>query len=233
MSSFITTDATQDVFELVLARPVVTHAGEHGRLVHLWWRAPLQGNRLVQVYVNDELYDVTLDTTVREMLLVLDRARLQRIELLAVPADDSVAVWRPQPGLLGSWRPAVRSVAEVALVRDADLPDDTQLVVSVDGVQTDHSPMWPAIESMTGPGVGLGDLGAGPLGDDGNAWRWRRDDLPTGPHNLRFDAVDPAGQAVADPLTHTLSIERLPEPVTGLIISQDFQLNWSPPNTTN
>lgn len=233
MSSFITIDATQDIFELVLARPVVTYGGEHSRLVHLWWRAPGQGDRVVQVYVQDQLYDVTSDTTVREMVLLLDRARPQRIELLAVPADDPGAIWRPQPGLLGSWQPAVSDRAEVAILRDADPKSETQILVTINGADDAHGPLWPTTESTTGPGVGLGELGLGPLGDDGDAWRWRRNNLTPGVHNLRFDAVDPTGQSVANPLVESVSIEYLSEPVTGLSVSEDFQLNWVTPNITN
>jgi hypothetical protein len=235
MSSFITIDATRDVFELVLARPVVSAGAQHARLVHLWWRAPMQGDRLVQVYVNDGLYDVTLDPTVRETLLVLDRTRPNRIELLAVMADDPQAVWRPQPALLTSWKPHITSDARVSLVRDIDLPVATQLVVSVDGAITNHGPMWPATETrstpgddtMTGLGLGVGELGAGPLGYDGNAWRWKRDDLAQGSQTVRIDALDHTGQAVADPLEFAVTIEQLPLPVIDLAISPGFELSWN------
>ena len=241
MSSFITTDATQDVFELVLARPVMTASGEHPKLVHLWWRAPMQGDRLVQVYINHALYDVTLDTSVREMFLVVDRTRQNRIELLAVPADDPQAVWRPQPGLLGAWQPVVSSVASVGLVRDVDLPVDTQLVVGVDGEVLDYGPMWPASETRsdpgdeeaTGLGLGVGDLGAGPLGFDGTAWRWKRDGLEASEHLVHLDAVDQAGQAVAGPLELTVAIEHLPDPAIGLSITPGFQLAWGTPDSSD
>lgn len=240
MSSFITTDATQDVFELVLARPVMTHAGEHPKLVHLWWRAPMQGDRVVQVYLNDALYDVTLDLAAREMFLILDRSRPNRIELLAVPADDPQALWHPQPQLLNMWQPAVNSAASVALVRDVDLPADTQLVLGIDGVLTDHGPMWPAIETRcvagdedaTGLGLGVGELGAGPLGVDGTAWRWRRDDLDAGEHSVHLDAMDHTGQAVSDPLDLAVTIEHLPDPVIDISITPGFRLAWVTPNSS-
>lgn len=240
MSSFITTDARQDVFELVLARPVTTPAGEHPKLAHLWWRAPMQGDRVVQVYVNDALYDVSLDTSVRQMFLVLDRTRQNRIELLAVPADDPRAVWRPQPELLNTWRPAVNSSARVVLVRDVDLPADTQLTVGIDGTIADHGPMWPGTETRsvpgdedaTGPGLGVGGLGAGPLGLDGTAWRWKRDDLDAGQHALRLDATDHTGRAVSDPVDLDVTIEHLPDPVNGLFITPGFQLTWSPADSS-
>lgn len=242
MSSFITTNATQGVFELVLARPIVTAAGEHPWLVHLWWRAPLQDNRLVQVYVQDELYDVTLDPAVREMCLVLDRTRPNRIELLAVPADDSEAIWRPQPDLLGSWQPAVSSGVSVVVVRDETLPVDTQLVVEVDGPGVDHGAMWPEDQNrsdfdhiltfgdVAGLGLGVGELGMGRLGADGTAWRWHRNDLADGIHNVNVRAVDVAGLPVANPLLlqNTL-IDSLPDPVSSLTMDPSFRLSWNLP----
>jgi hypothetical protein len=241
MSSFITTDATQDVFELVLARPVMTPTGQHPKLVHLWWRAPMQGDRLVQVYVNDALYDATLDASVKEMFLVLDRTRQNRIELLAIPADDPQAIWRPQPGLLKAWQPAVSSVASVGLVRDIDLLIDTQLVVEVDGAVAEHGPMWPATETRAVPGdedaaglgLGVGELGAGPLGFDGTAWRWRRDDLDAGVHSVHLEAINHTGQAVAESVELTVAVEHLPDPVMDLSITPGFQLAWVMPDTND
>ncbi len=240
MSSFITTDATQDVFGLVLARPVVTAAGEHPWLIHLWWLAPFQDDRLVQIYVQGELYDVTLDPAVREICLVLDRTRQNRIELLAVPADDPQAVWRPQPDLLGSWGPAISSVAEVVLVRDEMLPSDTQLVVEVDGKGVDRGAMWPQDQNRSGfgnplgqddeagLGVGVGGLGVGPLGGDGTVWRWRRDGLGLGSHEIKVKAVDRTGAPVANPvLIEGVQVESLPDPVSGLTIDPSFHLSWA------
>jgi len=242
LSSFITTSATQGVFELVLTRPVVTAAGEHPRLVHLWWRAPLQDDRLVQVYVQGELYDVTLDPAVRGMSLVLDRTRPNRIELLAVPADDPEAVWRTQPDLLGSWQPAVSSDVSVVVVRDETLPLETQLVVEVDGPGVDHGVMWPEDQNrsdfdgvltfgeVAGLGLGVGELGMGRLGADGTAWRWRRDDLADGIHNINVNAVDVAGLTVANPLLiQGALIEGLPDPVSGLAMDPSFRLSWNLP----
>jgi hypothetical protein len=244
LSSFITTHATQDVFELVLARPVVAAAGEHPWLVHLWWRAPLQDDRLVQVYVQGELYDVTLDPALREMCLVLDRTQQSRIELLAIPANDPQAVWRPQPGLLGAWQPSVSSSARVDLVRDERLPVDTQLVVEIDGQKTDRGAMWPqdqnrsvtdgllAFGDVAGVGLGVGDLGMGALGAGGTAWRWRRDVPSIGSHDVTINAVDLAGMPVADPiLIQDVLIDSLPNSVTDLAINPSFGLSWVPAST--
>lgn len=242
VSSFITTSATQDVFELVLARSVVTSTGEHGGLVHLWWRAPLQGNRLVQIYVDEVLYDVTLDVAVRDMYMVLDRSHQHRIELLAVPVDDPDAVWRPQPDLLRGWNPGINSAARIELVRAEDLPVDTDLAVLVDGKDMACGPMWPGYEARAGSwsaegatynepfglGLGIGDLGAGPLGYDGTSWRWWRSDLNTGSHDVRFTAEEQAGCPVSVPLDVTFLTEHLPCPATHLSIVSPFGIAWEP-----
>jgi len=232
----------------VLARSILTSSGEHPTLAHLWWSAPGQGDRLVQVYVQGELYDVTLDISQREMYLILDRTHTNRIELLAVPADDPEAAWRPQPDLLASWNPSVNSTAQVRLVRDEALAVDTQVLVSVNGASLDHGPMWPndvprsgfgalmgvgcfGFDDATGPGLGLGDLGAGPLGADGFAWRWRRDDLPLGVYDIDLATVSHAGLAVTNPLTfQNVAIDDLLEPVTGLTLDGAFTLSWTQPN---
>lgn len=247
LSSFITTSATQDIFELVLARAVLTPAGEHPRIVHLWWRAPLQNNRLVQVYVDEKLYDVTSDATTREVYLDLDRTQQHRIELLAISADDPDAVWRPQPGLLESWHPKVSSTVNINLVRDETLPVDTQLMISLDGDETEYGSIWPPSEARAGSlseagityggafglGLGIGELGSGPLGYDGTAWQWFRDDLSAGNHNAQITAMDQAGSPVSAPLDVTLLTEQLPSPATGLSIIPPFGIAWDTADEAN
>lgn len=240
LSSFITTDATQDVFELVLARSVHGSAGEHPRLVHLWWRAPDQGQRLVQVYVNDVLYDVTLDPTASEMFLVLDRSRALRIELLAVPAGDPEAIWRPQPALLKSWTPRVQSTANVCVERDEDLPVDTQIGLTIDGLAVEVGPMWsvadarcgaydpsgPVYTDAFGLGFGVGALGVGPLGFDSTAWCWLSDELPTGTHTIQLHATDPSGAPTALSAQIMKTVDHLPAPVNDLHLSGTNTLAW-------
>lgn len=244
MSSFITTDATQEVFELVLARPVVSESGEHPWMVHLWWRAPLQGDRVVQVYVQDELYDVVLDPAARETYLVLDRTSANRIELLAVPSDDPEVVWRSQPALLGSWQTGVSNAVKIGLVRDESLPPDTHVVVEVDGAVADVGAMWPREVNRSDPGgvvdhsevaglgLGIGELGVGRLGSDGNAMYWRRHDLPLGAHDVQLKAVNTAGQTEALALLlEEVPVDGLPEPVAGLSVDSGFGLSWTLPGT--
>jgi hypothetical protein len=236
-------EPTQTIFDLVLARPIDRPGGEDGLLVHLWWRAPHQGERLVQVYVNDRLYDISLWSEQRAMWLMLDRRRPHRIELLGVSIDDARGVWTPQPEHLQGWSPAVHDIGEVELIRDHTLPVDTWLKVEVDSQVMDEAAVWPAdvsrsgfgavfgeggfgIDAATGPGLGLGELGRGPLGSDGDAWRWRHAGLSEGEHSLAVRAEDPRGRAVASPLNSTLTIERLPKPGRNVHVDADFTLSW-------
>ena len=144
-----------------------------------------------------------------------------------------------------SWDPPVRSDAKVVLLRDERLAVDTRIGVRSDGVLMDRGPLWPASEhrgglgalfglgefghdSVTGPGLGVGELGMGPLGTDGTAWRWRRDDLPPGTHTLELSALERDGQASAPPLTiGDVEIEALPSPARSLRFDPDFKLEWS------
>jgi hypothetical protein len=239
---------TQSMFELVLARPAVSEGGDHPHLVHLWWRAPQQGDRVVQVYVNDELVAVTLDPAQRETWLTLDHTRDHRIELLGVDAGDPDAIATPRPDLLTSWQPHVTDRAAFTLIRDERLPVDTQIRVSLDGTVIDRAPLWPAREhrggfgalfgvgefgrdAVTGPGLGTpgSELGMGPLGADGTAFRWSRGEIPPGAHTLEIAAVDETGQAAAPPVTsQSIEVDALPTPPRNLSISSDFTLTWNP-----
>ena len=233
--------ATQDPFELTLARPVTLPAGEHPALVHLWWRSAPAGERLVQVYVDDELYDVTADPAHRQMWLVLDRTAAHRIELLAVPMDQA---WQPQADALVAWQPKVRDVARLAVLRDETLTVDTQVRVSVDGKVVNEGPLWPSdahrggfgalfgeggfgFDAATGPGCGVGELGYGPLGADGTAWRWQRHDLKPGSRSLAVKATDRTGQTIAPGAMQPVMIDHLAPPASQLQIESDFTLHWS------
>ena len=237
--------ATQAVFEKVIARPAVTAAGQHGSLVHLWWSAPTQGDRVVQIYLDSQLIDVTARPTQRQAWLMIDRTRPSRIELLAVDPADPDDAWRPMPDLLTHWDPAVVSNATVTVIRDEKLPVDTRLVVSIDGVESDRGAIWPADEhrggfgalfalgefgrdAVTGPGLGAGELGMGPLGSEGTAWRWQRNDLPPpGSFSIETRAVDHTGRQVALPVTiDDVAIDALPTAAEALTIDDGFTLQW-------
>ena len=183
----------------------------------------------------------------REMFLDLDRTRIQYIELLAVPPEDAQAVWRPQPDKLNSFDDDVNNPQEIAIVRDESLPVDTCFNVVIDGKATDRGPAWPndisrsgfgtllgvgcfGFDDATGMGLGLGELGAGPLGLDGVAWQWQSHEINTGTHTLAINATSHAGTPTAMPLAlPDFTINHLPEPVQGLAVDSAFKLSWSPP----
>lgn len=210
---------TQAVFELVLARHVMScgdaaGAARHPMLLHVWWRAPQQGPRLVQVYVDGELYAVTSDPQQRDLWVVTALTSARRIELLAVDAADREALERAWPRLLQSWPAAVTSVLQAAVVRDERLPVDAWMHARLDDESTHRTPLWPQDEhrggfgvlfgyggfghdDATGPGLGEGQLGCGPLGSDGTAWRWRARGLPAGEHMLEARASRLDGSALS------------------------------------
>lgn len=236
---------TQDVFELVLARPVAARDGEHPALVHLWWSAPEQGGRLVQVYVDGELVEMSQDPSQRELWLMCDRGRDHRIELLAVPVSDTEDIWRDRSELLQGWDPVVKSGLSLAVLRDEALPIDACVSVDVDGELIDRGAMWPAWEhrggmgalfglgafgfdAVTGPGLGVGELGMGPLGTDGTAWRWARHDLDIGQHVVGVSVRDRTGrQLVAPELIDGVVVESLPAAASSFSIDPDFTLRWN------
>lgn len=235
---------TQEVFELVLARPTATEGGEDAGAVHVWWSAPEQGERVVQVYLDGRLVEVSQDPSVRELWLICDRRRAHRVELVAVDVNDPDGVWKEHPEALRSWEPAVRGEASLAVMRDEGLPVDTHLKVLVDGEVVDRGAMWPASEhrggfggifgvgefgydAATGLGLGFGELGIGPLGSDGTAWRWRRGGLPGGAHEVELGAEDTAGRVVAIGATLSgVQTESLPVAAKVLTVAPDFTLSW-------
>jgi len=236
---------SQSVFEVVLIRSVSQASGEHRSLMHLWWSAPGQGDRLVQVYIDGFLVEVTQDTIQRELWLIYDRHTGHRIELLAVPANDPDMIWRNYEEELQSWSPPVNGGLRVGVIRDEGLPIDTRLAVNLDNVNIDEGAMWPSSEhrggfgalfglgefgrdAATGLGLGREELGMGLLGVDGTAWRWRREDAAVGNHTLVIEAIGQAGQELADSLTVSgIEIDGLPSSASTLSIDQDFTLRWT------
>jgi len=236
-------EVTQDVFELVVARAVLAAGAEHSWLVHLWWRAPEQGERVVQVYVDGELVDVVGWLEERETWLVLDRARKHRIELLAVATENGTEVWKAYPRALGSWQPAVAGEVEITLLRDERLAADTTVSVGVDGAELDEGLMWSAVDhrggfgalfgvgsfgqdDATGVGLGAGELGMGLLGADGTAWRWRRRDVGEGGHAMTVEARADSGVMVADTLSLTQEVQALPGEAVGFGIDSGYIASW-------
>jgi hypothetical protein len=237
-------EATQEVFELVLARPVVLEGKEHPALVHLWWRAPNQGNRVVQVYMDGRLVEVSQHVEQRELWLMCDRSRSHRFELLAVPIDDPDQIWGSRLDLLKSWDPPVKGELALQIIRDERLPVDTLLSVQSNGQVIDTGALWPSTENRggfgailgvgefgydaaTGPGLGLGELGMGRLGADGRAWQWHRENISAGHYELSVLAKDQSGRLVAQEAELSdVEIEALPSCASEFSIDADFTLRW-------
>lgn len=234
----------QEVFASVLARPAHTIAGEHASLVHVWWSvAPMRiGDRVVQAYVDGVLTAVSLTPAQHEIWLVIDRSRPRRIELLAVPATPGDARWRAYPSDLRSW-PDLKSAVSLAITRDARLPVDARVGVALDGGEAIASPVWPAHEHRAGfgallgvggfghddataPGLGRGELGAAPLGDEGRAFR-ARFDADAGSHGVAVSAHSNAGSSLSDTAELTnLVTSQLPPAARSVSIDAHFTLRW-------
>lgn len=235
---------TQHVFTLVLARPVITAAGEHPSLVHLWWHAPDQGDRLVQVYVDGLLVFTTADPAQREMWLTCDRSVAHRIELLAVSIHDTDAIHQSHPHLLMSWSPRPSTEIDVRLLRDESLAVDTRVTVRLNDLPVAESLMWGphdhragfgslfgegsfGHDDATGPGLGAGGLGQGALGSDGGALGWRIENLPAGENTIHLAATNAAGFAVALPVSRTVVSQPLPLPPSSIALDSNFVLSWT------
>lgn len=246
MTQTSTRQPTQDVFELVLARSVMHSAGVDPWLIHIWWRAPQQGSRLVQIYLDGVLTDVTIDPQQREAWIFADRSRPHRVELLAISADDVESIWQARRDLLQTWTPAVRSSATVRTLRDSAWPVDGSMRVAIDGEQIDAVPLWPGTQSRIGfgslfglgefgldnataPGLGARDaqLGWGPLGSDATAWPWSADELAPGSHTLSLQPVRADGQPFALSQTLSVQISTLPPAPSQQSINGGFVLSWT------
>eukprot|EP00752_Nemacystus_decipiens_P014095 g12531.t1 len=214
MSVTPTDNTTQLVFERVIARPVAAPDLQHGRLIHLLWRAADQGERLVQFYLNGQLSGSSLSITQREAWLLVDPDQHTQIELLAVdPALVTTSFSSELVGLIPPADPA----ASLSVMRDLSLSAGTTLGVSVDGGLAERVPLFSpgdarggfgavfgeggfGYDTSTGPGLGQGQLGYGPLGSDGDALCWRDDSLATGTHTITLSLEDQAGHARANDL---------------------------------
>ena len=234
-------NATQQVFQLVLARAVDAPELQHGRLIHLLWRSPQQAERLVQFYVNDQLYGYSLSIMQREAWLVVDHSRHVQIELLAVePASVTIDLRDALVGPTPSTRPGVG----LSVLRDLSLPVGTTLGVSVDSGSPERIPLFSpgdarggfgavfgeggfGYDTATGPGLGLGELGYGPLGSDGDVLRWQDETLATGSHTITLSLEDSTGLAVTQTTSVPCTIDRLPAAPSDVVLNKNLQLTWT------
>jgi len=235
---------TQQMFQCVLARPVITPVGQHAGLVHLWWSMPIQNNRIVQVYIDNELFDVATETDTPEMWIPIDRSRSHTIELLAMDADNTEMIWTECTDQLQSWQPPFSDQVELALLPDSQLPPQTQIQVTVDNQYVEQQPLWPAdshrtgfgnlfgygafgFDDTTGPGLGLCQLGYGPLYCGNDAWRFKSTTLEPGVHTITMQAMTPDGTQLSDPVCrNNINTDTTPPPATNVYIDNEFTLHW-------
>ncbi|MEM1027541.1 MAG: hypothetical protein AAGJ38_05615 [Planctomycetota bacterium] len=231
--------------ELTLGRAVVHEAGEHDSLVNLWWRDNTPEPSLVQVYVNGQLTTTTTSPDQRELWLIVNRSRQNRIELLKVNAEHADPLLEARPDRLRTWNPPISDGVEARVLRDESLPVDAKIEVAVDRQAVASGELWPndtprsgfgglfglggfGQDTASGLGLGRGELGFGPLGTDGTAWQWHTRDLPPGSHSVTLTATDQTGQATSPPLTlDEFQVEALPRPATPLNMRSDFTLAWT------
>jgi len=209
MTSPAAIQSPADPFDaIVLRRARPAGAG----VARLEWRAPEQGDRIVQVYVNRRLYDATPDPDARSLWLHLDPAASEPlIELLAV---EPARAWDDHAASLHAFNPTLQPRADLVLARDEALAFDARVEVRVDDRPHARSPLWAdrdcragfgaafgvggfGLDDATGPGLGRAPFGAGPFGRDGTPWRWASDRLQPGQHTVDALALDPNGRRIA------------------------------------
>ncbi|MEM1108713.1 MAG: hypothetical protein AAGH99_08490 [Planctomycetota bacterium] len=238
-------DYTQDGFSLTLGRSPIHESETHDGLVHLWWRSDFLDERLVQVYVNGELIEVTHNSDQREVWLILDRAVDNRVELLAVRRDRPELLWQPRPDLLKSWDPPINQMVRAKVLRDEALPIETKVAVAINGIEVEESPLWSGDtprsgfgglfglggfgrDDATGLGLGRGALGLGPLGADATPWCWNSSELDPGTHTVTLTARDARGVDMTPPQTlRPMDVDALPQGASSLTVDPDFTLTWS------
>jgi len=229
-------DATSDVFDRVVAQSVL------GRpwAVRVAWSAAQQGDRLVQAYVDQQWSAVSLLPTQRELWLTIDASRRRTLELLAVPVElASVSM----PWALPSSLAGVAHAMTATVMRDEALPASATLHWSLGEGAGRREAMWPAdrhrggfgglfavgalgFDTATGPGLGRGGLGWGPLGADAEAIELVEQDLDAGPHTLSLVVTSDAGVELAHRDVGPVTVRRPPAPPRDLAFD-GTTLTWT------
>lgn len=229
------TQATIDIFEAIVARQSLDDPWD----VRVSWRAPEQGDRLVQAYVDQRFAAVTTRSEDRELELILDPSRRRTIELLAVPVPQAGV---EMPNLLSSRRRGERHAVTARVMRDEALPAASILAWRIDDQPESSKPVWPrdthrggfgglfglgafGFDHATGPGLGRGQLGWGPLDADAEALTLCDESQPAGEHTVSIRLTDDAGREIASPLVQTQRVTRNPEPGSNLRIEAGL-LTW-------
>lgn len=147
--------------------------------------------------------------------------------------------------LLIGIEPDTQPAAALTILRDVSLPANAMLSVTIDGEpESAHVPLFSpgdarggfgavfgeggfGYDASTGPGLGQGALGFGPLGSDGVALHWRDESLSQGSHTIDLLLEDQAGQPATPIQTLDLTIDRLPQPPVDVSLNEAFKLTWT------
>lgn len=173
-------EPTTDIFKLTLAQPVLTDAGEHPALIEVSWVLNELTEHAIQIYVDGKLHDAVLHTGPRRCWIACDRRRPHFIALLGV---DAAHAFNEQPQHLDTFEPAFDSHWSLSMLRDTSLSVDAVVEVDRNGERVHERLLWESdvhrdgfgalfgvggfgSDAATGPGIGLGSLGHGPLGSD-------------------------------------------------------------------
>lgn len=204
-------------FERILVRQVAATDPMHRALFHLWWSAPTQGERVVQVYANGQLDAVTFHPAQREVWLLYPPGRARALELIAVaPADAFVS-----RGVDDAVAPGAYGCASIALGYDPAQTRGTMACVTVDSSEPMCAPLRPTRS------INSGEHRPGASGPEGHVWRWRSEPLPAGDHTLAVTQRDAIGRTHSPPITERVFVDRLPAAPCRLAISNGHTLSWS------
>ncbi len=237
-------EITGDCFESVVVRPVISMGVEHRRLVHLCWRTVESCDRLVQVYIDGLLSDVTNEPSQSSMWLSLDRSRAHVIELLSVPVTRRGDIHRSHRDKL--WRRGEQpddTCLSASLSRVNTFEPDTRIRVYLDGELRAESALWDVsvcrtgfgnlfgeggfgFDGASGPGLGLGSLGGGSLHDISSFWTWRSPVSAPGEHLLTLQAISPSGVLRSPPLTVGCVTAEIPRAAVDIELGDDGVLRW-------
>lgn len=221
------------------ATPAFAGRHEDPHLVFLEWADPALAGHALQVYVDDQLACLHLDAAQSSTWLRIDRSQSRRLSALLVPNDEPADLQRATPQRLEPDDPPYPATANLLIARSPAAPDDASLEVRRQpDLPPDTAPLWPGhlgrpgfgglfgiddhgFDHATGPGLGRGQLGMGPLGADGVAAQWHDPLAPQGTYTVQVATPTSANASI------DLTVERPPQPPTGLTFNNN-EIRWSP-----
>lgn len=230
---------TTDIFKSIFAQPVLTDAGEHPQLIEVSWVLLKNQGHAIQIYVDHEVREVVTETEQHSCWLALDRRRPHVIAVLGVdPTEAFVA----QPERLKAFQPDYKSHASLSMLRDESLPHDAVAEVKLDGTIVHQRPLWEGHihrsgfgnlfgmgdfgnDAITGPGLGRGSLGHGPLGSDAHRFVVNHELQAGSTQTLSWSLKAPSGENLTPFRTLSITSDLPVEPLTTLTLDETH-LRW-------